>query len=657
MTLVAASMMFPSCNDYLDTEPSNVFDNDVIFSDTEMIKSVLSGLYRRTAVYDRLLDYDDGQGGVYPDEMVPSGEETMSQIDRNLFWRHGDNNNNPIVWDYTFIRRCNMFLQGLTEAVESGAVTQAAADVYEGEVRALRAYQYFVSARGLGGVPNVGDNVYDFEAGLTPDQIATKYQVARSTEEATWDYVISELEAAANLLGEGTYNNAARMNKWAALGLRARAAVYAASIAKHTPQSQYATSLKTPGLEAGIPVESAHKFYQIALQSAEAVIKNSPYSLKEPASANPTAAERARAFYEATSVKGGNPEVIWALDRIRPNFQCGYTQMNVPFSHAEDLDAAKYGIQYNMVEEFEYIDGRGGRPATAGAVLGELPIGTDANPTQYDYSLDLFAGKDPRLAGTVILPGADYTQGTRMGPVMLWAGIYIPTETGNARWDSGTGGAGAVKDFKIKGVDVEVQVISDNGPVWQSSNQNVNKSGFFLRKFMDETRAASGRGTRSDMWNLRIRLAEMYMIAAEALVEDNTLTSTIGMTAMDHLNTLRKRAGISLLTAAPTFFDIVQEYRAEFSLEGHRYWDLRRWRIADVLWNGSANTRTSQTTVLFPYKVYNPNADVADWKWVFRKRNSDRFRNPRKFIPDGYYMSIQDSWRTNNPKIVQNPYQ
>src|SRR5690606_26093386 len=111
------------------------------------------------------------------------------------------------------------------------------------------------------------------------------------------------------------------------------------------------------GGEVGIPAELAAGYYQTALATAQEIVNNSPYRL------NMTKPEDLeRNFYEALSVKENNNEVIWARDHIYPGSgqQTGFTRVNIPASHAEDIDRAYAGPILNLVESFEYIDNRDG---------------------------------------------------------------------------------------------------------------------------------------------------------------------------------------------------------------------------------------------------------------------------------------------------------
>lgn len=76
------------------------------------------------------------------------------------------------------------------------------------------------------------------------------------------------------------------------------------------------------------------------------------------------------------------------------------------------------------------------------------------------------------------------------------------------------------------------------------------------------------------------------------------------MKAVEYINRVRARGGIKELTESTiTFEHIVNEYRVEFAFEDHRWWDLKRWRLAHTVWNGVIDSPTAQMYSLFPYKV------------------------------------------------------
>ena len=83
-----------------------------------------------------------------------------------------------------------------------------------------------------------------------------------------------------------------------------------------------------------------------------------------------------------------------------------------------------------------------------------------------------------------------------------------------------------------------------------------------------------------------IRLAEMYLIRAEALLKGATIT---GKTALDDLNEIRTHRGLSASAVNPIQADIYEERRRELCFEGNELFDLARTQrsLVRVDYNGS----------------------------------------------------------------------
>ena len=165
---------------------------------------------------------------------------------------------------------------------------------------------------------------------------------------------------------------------------------------------------------------------------------------------------------------------------------------------------------------------------------------------------------------------------------------------------------------------------------------------------MDTTVGAATRGRGSEMWYPYFRISEAYLIASEASMELGNNSD-----ACKYINAVRKRAGIQELTTV-TLDDIIKENRVEFAFEGHRYYDLKRWRVADKIWNGVMNDENAQQWALFCYLVV---GGPHDGKYVYERIPVPSVTYPRYFQLKNYYNFIDDSWVSNNPKMVKNPYQ
>ena len=80
----------------------------------------------------------------------------------------------------------------------------------------------------------------------------------------------------------------------------------------------------------------------------------------------------------------------------------------------------------------------------------------------------------------------------------------------------------------------------------------------------------------------------------------------------------------------------MHEYRVEFAFEDHRYWDMKRWRLADKVWNGNNNDPQARHRRLWPYRVVAP-GDPNDGKWVFVEDFLFMSPNARYFRMQNYY--------------------
>lgn len=593
------------CSGFLDQNPDKILTDDQIFNDEVMLKSVLANYYSRVTWGQH---HNDSYSYTIIDEAAKfdGGPDHRSTFEDDR-WR---------VYDYTLLRNINQFLKGLRE---TKALDEEAKKVYFGEARFLRAWCYFNMVRSLGGVPIIDDEVYDYTPGMNVEE---ELQRPRSTEKETYDYIISECQEIADLLTEEKTINSARANKWTVKMLEARAALYAASIAKYN--SLMVDPLKTPNGSVGISSEFSKAYYTTALNAAKAVINGGAYELQDKKD------DKGVNFYEATSVKENNTEVIWARDYIYPGQTTEFTKFNIPKSHAEDIDNSYGGPILNLVEEYELIE-----TDNPGYKEKIKTKDEDGNYIFYSSADAPFKDRDPRLWGTVIYPGAEF-KGT---PVILQAGQLNKTAKG---WSLKVGPL----DSKDENGNI---ITSFNGPR-ESNEQYINKSGFYYRKFLDETPQSSTRGRNSEMWMPRFRISEAYMIACEASFE-------LGQNAeaLNYINKVRERAGVKQLQSI-TFDNIVHERRVEFAFEDHRYWDLKRWRLAHKVWTGNNDDENARHRRLWPYMVVAP-GDPNDGKWVFIEDFLFMSPNARYFKMQNYYNFIDLGWINNNPKLEKNPYQ
>jgi hypothetical protein len=165
----------------------------------------------------------------------------------------------------------------------------------------------------------------------------------------------------------------------------------------------------------------------------------------------------------------------------------------------------------------------------------------------------------------------------------------------------------------------------------------LSQTGFYVRKYLQPAYdATTVVNWSSSQEFIDFRYGEILLNFAEAAVE-------LGKTsdAMNAVNQVRSRAGIATLTLAQTTRDRIRhERRIELALEPHRYWDMRRWHIADQVLNNTT------LTAILPYLVLSNNSYIYKTKPV---------GYPKTFTPNMYYERIDPGEISKNPNLIQNP--
>ena len=105
-------------------------------------------------------------------------------------------------------------------------------------------------------------------------------------------------------------------------------------------------------------------------------------------------------------------------------------------------------------------------------------------------------------------------------------------------------------------------------------------------------------------------------------------------------------------------YDYLFDKEENLFYRDHRYFDMKRWRIADITWNGNTDNDKAIVYGLYPYRIAKPKPGTSDQdKYIFVKTKSERFKVARTFQQSNYYSFIADDVINNNPTIVKNPFQ
>ena len=586
-------IIFASCNDYLNREPYDILGNDVVWSDEDLASGVLANLYSRMPV-------DEFNASGYHGDL--SNAEFNMLITDEAMWSGDRNGLNGVrvldpyyysLWNYGYIRDLNLFIE---KATQSNLLLK---DELIAEARFLRALTYFEMVKRYGGVPILTKS-YSYE----PGQSIQELQIPRSTESDTYDFIAIELTEIANVLPAN--KGFRRATKWSALALKSRAMLYAASLAKYN--NKMPNPIILPGKEVGIDASKSNEYYIASYEASKQIIEGGFYL-------NPD-------YFNVFNTKDVN-EMIFAKDYLEPDIIHGFTYRNATPSMAETENNGSNITPYlELVEAYQNLDG------TSGKIETTNPDGT---PIYYAKIEDAFKNRDYRFYATVLYGGSNF----KSRNVDILAGQKI--------WNSSTWSYDYKMGMSLGETDQLYRpVIGLDGPL---NDKNVTNTGFYIKKFIS-TEPGAGLVTKqaTNYWPI-FRYSEILLNAAEAAFELNKPE------ALGYLNQVRQRAGFGENSLKQlTFEDIVHERRVELAFEGHRFFDLKRWRIAESTFIGQ------DFHGLYPYIIINEGS-VNHLKYVLEKVKPARLFENKTFERKNYYTFIPTDAISNNPKLVLNPGQ
>ena len=452
---------------------------------------------------------------------------------------------NNSIWNYTYVRDINFFLKSIDEALEKGVISQATYDSYKGEALFIRAYYYFVNVRYYGGVPIVTEPLDDYFDG---GENAGLY-IPRSTEKETWDFVLSELDEAARLLPESRSTGAYRATKWAALGLKSRVALWAASVSKYWNRAAIGSNYEAVKDKlAYMEASYASNYYQQCIQASEAIINSGKFKLY---GANPGSVAEAVKNYEDLFQSRKNDEFIFGrsyVNGVATNSN-GIDLKNSPNQvHGSGTGVWRfgcYGVTLDLVDEFDdygtgfsavdgtlktRVDGNEDTYiATPSQEVGKNAI-KDVDYIKYDSPADAFKNKDARFQAYVIYPWSVFrgTQIIIQGGMRKSDGTIIVYDDSNPSETVGGKtyyGYGAINETYYSGFYYRGHT---NDGSWYTT-------GFGLKKFLNPTQSVS---ESQNPW-YDIRYTEILLNYCEAQVE---LGGTNAGKSKDYLNDIRRRA-------------------------------------------------------------------------------------------------------------------
>jgi hypothetical protein len=543
-----------SCNqDYLNPTPEDRFPEESVWKDPGLVEAFVNEMYRglnhglRELMLGSLADESQFIHNYSSAQVVQSNltNGDIGSFSRGDFDEFGYNDL------YTRIRQVNLFLANIEEVPFDDPKWKQR---LTGEVHFLNAYFYHNLIRLYGGVPLV----------KRPYNLVDEFLVPRNSLEECIQYVVDEADLAASMLpleyasGGGDIG---RATKGAALALKSRILLYAASDLYHNPDPSFTGDKALISFTSG--TQAAR--WQAAKDAAKAVIDLGFYELQNTG-------DPVKDYTDVFLLKNSK-EAIFSRYFIKSR---GWEDGALPGLANGPNGYHNWGgntpIQ-ELVDDYEMTDGSKfswSNPAHAAAP---------------------YENRDPRFEASILFDQApwrprpsDVKDIDPVGKIIIRS-----VETAPGVW--------------TPGLDTR------DGPI---EDWNGGYSGYYLRKFIDPTvvhEYAAAGGNQEAPWHY-FRYAEILLNMAEACIELNQDAE-----AKTYLNMLRARAGMPDITE--TGDALMERYRnerrIELAFEQHRYFDIRRWMTAPQAMGRNANGIVITDPLAGPV-TYTRNK-IQDRKW------------------------------------------
>jgi hypothetical protein len=596
-----------SCNDdFVNTQPLDQLAQSAVWTDGSLAEAFVSEIYAGL-----------GNGGFDEQMLASLTDETMFTHPGRNITTITESRSNPadpgwingtLSWGnmYLRIRAANLALSNL-EAPQFNNPTLV--DRLKGEAKFMRAYYYQQLLRYFGGVPIV-DKPYKLDD--------TDFLSARNTYEECVNFIVKDCDEAAALL-DGKTLVAGRATKAAALALKSRVLLYAASDLHDMPTAKAKSSVLAayakPELVGYVSGDRKAR-WEKARDAAKAVLDLPGFGFQLGLSAPAAQADAVNNYRNASlSQNGGQTELIFARYFINLKQEGGGRQGLFNGPNGYNNWAGNTPIQL-MIDDYEMMDGSKfdwSNPAHAAAPY------TNRDPRFYSSILHDGSNWKPRPAAVASKDPANQIQ----------TGTYEVMS-----------GSSKVPAF---GLDTRKSSVED----WNGSY-----TGYYARKFIDPNPAIVDQNTWQQIpWPV-LRYTEAIFNYAEALIELGD-----DATARTWLNKIRFRAGMPALTESGDALKqrFRNEKRIEMFLEEQRYHDTRRWMIAPTTLGRKANGININGTLKAGKNVTLYKYDPTNYDYTYKVFEIDPGKENRAWLDKQYYLPIHRDEMNRNNKLVQNP--
>ena len=433
------------------------------------------------------------------------------------------------AWDgcYQIINRANSALEGISMMMpKAGSADQTTLIRLRAETRFLRAMAYFRLIDMFGSVPYVYKTITHEEA----------IQLKKMPLTQIRDSIVADLNEGINIL-PSRYDaaNYGRATKWAAMSYRGKLNLFWACWLRNRPEWK------------GIN-ESADTYFKSARDDFKTIMDQSGYAIFK--NGDPGVYSKPNYLQLFQVDNEACEEIMFSAVYTGPRMGLGGT-LKMIFSSRQGGNNGAIEPTIRLINLYLKLDGTKAAPLVASK--NTTLVNSTTNRASY-------TNRDWRLKSTVLWDGEKVL-------LQNLEGTTFAKDSATFLW--GNKGAGSLDD-----------------PYYDYYN---NKAGYGWRKWMPTYLGYARDDCPQDFY--LVRYADILLMYCEAQNEVNN-----GPTAelQNIINLIRKRGNITPSTTIASlgkqaFFDLLVDERAvEFVAEGQRYFDVRRWRMAEKVWNNGA---------------------------------------------------------------------
>lgn len=622
VTGVAASFMI-SCDKYLDVLPDDIANLDHVFANKKSAEQYLATLYSyapiihwdnlRTLTFfggDDLWTYSDADNyNRSPGLRIAMGQQNTS----NPYENYWDGNM------FKAIRDCNIFIEEIEVNQRVPELDVISRNRWLAEAKFMKAYYHFLLFRMYGPIPIIDKNL---PISSDVDEVAVK----RDPVDDVVNYLSNLLDEAAENLPERIDNSVeedGRAIKSAAYMLKARVWLTAAS-PLFNGNSDYANFKDHDGVTL-FPTTYDQTKWQKAVEACEQAIAVLPDSklYNFTMSANISDRTRLQMNLRGAVTDRFNSEIIWGrymrpYQNIVMQAECSVPQMNSSVVNA--FQSSCYSVTMNMIERFYTKNG--------------VPIDED-NEWDYDERYTPRAANEDQKYN--LIPNYETAVMNQDREERFYASVMFD------------GCVVFMKNCTNTSDENAHQIKARRGELNQSSGAGrTTVTGYWIRKLInwEYVHSSSGATTRTYSWP-EMRLADLKLMYAEALNEVDRRDE-----AIRQVDEIRDRVGLKGIKESWTQYSknpgkpntkeglreiIHQEREIELAFEGHRLWDMKRWKKSEEYMN----------------------RNVTGWNYVGKTPSEYYQLNKvfeQKFVaPRDYLWPLSISSLLRNQNLVQNP--